>query len=187
VPELISRSEARAAGLTRFFTGKPCPKGHLCQRMVTNYDCIDCMRARSAKAYGDEARAKSRERMRRLTQADREKYRIRSRANYAANPDVWKERIRDYERRNPFHVRAWHRLKKHKHVPGRFTGDDLLAQFTAQSGRCLCGADITNSWTIDHIMPVSRGGTHWPDNIQLLCGSCNNSKHDKTMEEWTPK
>lgn len=184
MPDLISRSEARVAGLTRFFTGKPCPQGHVCQRMVTNYDCVECLRARSARAYGDEVRAKSRERMRRLTQADREKYRARSRASYAANPEAWKARVKDYERRFPFHVRAWHRRKKHKDVPGYFTGDDLIAQFNCQNGRCLCGADLKADWTIDHIAPVSRGGTHWPDNIQLLCTACNISKHTKTMAEW---
>jgi 5-methylcytosine-specific restriction endonuclease McrA len=184
MPDLISRSEAKAAGLTRYFTGKPCSNGHLCERMVTNQDCVDCMRARSAKAYGDAQRAKSRERMSRLYRADPEKYRVRSRANYAANPEAWKAKTRDYERRNPFKVRAWHRLKKHKHVPGCFTGDDLIAQYEAQDGHCLCGQNLTDDWTIDHIVPISRGGDHWPANIQLLCSSCNTSKHEKTMDEW---
>ena len=97
MPDLISRSEAKEAGLTRYFTGARCPKGHVCQRMVSNRDCVDCMRARSA--YGDQQRAKSRERMRRLYRANPEKYRARSRANYAADPQVWIARVRDYERR----------------------------------------------------------------------------------------
>jgi len=37
---------------------------------------------------------------------------------------------------------------------------------------------------VDHILPRSRGGTDHPDNLQLLCSSCNRSKGGKTMAEW---
>jgi hypothetical protein len=32
--EIISRKEAKAAGLTRYFTGKPCKRGHVVERRV---------------------------------------------------------------------------------------------------------------------------------------------------------
>ena len=38
--------------------------------------------------------------------------------------------------------------------------------------------------TIDHIVPVSKGGQDHLDNLQLLCGYCNSSKGAKTMSEW---
>ena len=37
---------------------------------------------------------------------------------------------------------------------------------------------------VDHILPISRGGTDHLDNLQLLCAGCNRSKGGRTMAEW---
>jgi hypothetical protein len=42
--ELVSREEARARGLTLYFTGAPCRHGHLSQRWVANHRCRECAR-----------------------------------------------------------------------------------------------------------------------------------------------
>jgi hypothetical protein len=40
--EVISRKEAKAAGLTRYFTGKPCKNNHISERYVSKRSCISC-------------------------------------------------------------------------------------------------------------------------------------------------
>lgn len=38
--------------------------------------------------------------------------------------------------------------------------------------------------SIDHLLPVSRGGTDDPRNLVLACSGCNGSKGDRTPDEW---
>ena len=51
---------------------------------------------------------------------------------------------------------------------------------------CLaCGA--IGSSTIEHLIPVSRGGSHTIGNLAPLCGPCNSSKGPRTWMEWRMK
>lgn len=67
-----------------------------------------------------------------------------------------------------------------------------IVQYYCPDGRCLnCGQkfvrDITNrKLTQDHVVPISLGGTHWPDNMQPLCYACNCSKSDHSCEDYRP-
>jgi hypothetical protein len=40
----ITRAEAKARGLKRYFTGKPCKRGHVCERIISNRRCVECLR-----------------------------------------------------------------------------------------------------------------------------------------------
>jgi 5-methylcytosine-specific restriction endonuclease McrA len=46
-----------------------------------------------------------------------------------------------------------------------------------------CGVPFSQElkFTIDHVKPLSRGGKHSIENIQLLCKSCNCKKHTKEI------
>lgn len=41
-----------------------------------------------------------------------------------------------------------------------------------------------NRATLEHVLPISRGGTHTFDNANLACHRCNVSKNSKTVDEW---
>ena len=50
-------------------------------------------------------------------------------------------------------------------------------------GPCMaCGS--TESIQMDHIIPLSRGGSHGIGNLQPLCKPCNISKNARFMTEW---
>ena len=56
--------------------------------------------------------------------------------------------------------------------------------FGQQEGCCNgCRTEFPfRAFTVDHIIPRSRGGTDHIDNLQLLCGHCNSTKRDRPME-----
>lgn len=43
--KLITRAEAKKAGLVRYFTGRACKKGHVCERKVNFGGCVECLRS----------------------------------------------------------------------------------------------------------------------------------------------
>ena len=45
--QLIDRGEARLLGLLRYFTGKPCVRGHVAERIVSTRACLGCVKQRS--------------------------------------------------------------------------------------------------------------------------------------------
>ena len=47
-----------------------------------------------------------------------------------------------------------------------------------------CGS--TEDLTLDHVVPLSRGGTHALANLRVACRSCNSSKGAKELDEWIP-
>ena len=44
-----------------------------------------------------------------------------------------------------------------------------------------CGMDAS---TVDHIIPVAKGGTDDPENLVAACRKCNFSKQDKMPDEF---
>ena len=58
--------------------------------------------------------------------------------------------------------------------------------FGKQEGRC-AGCDTAfpfRNFTVDHIVPRSKGGHDHLDNLQLLCNACNSQKGSRSQEEF---
>lgn len=71
--------------------------------------------------------------------------------------------------------RERHAGQKHRNAVGE-----------AQGWKCkFCQRDISGkgSSALDHIIPIARGGTSEPDNLQLLCRRCNIRKRDHAPDE----
>lgn len=56
-----------------------------------------------------------------------------------------------------------------------FARDNYTCQYCGERGKKL---------ECDHVLPVSKGGSHAEDNLVTACFACNRSKHDKLIGEW---
>src|SRR5215203_2737283 len=63
-----ARAEARADGKSTYFTGRPCPHGHISPRSVLDKQCVECRKAKGKtyiqSGYQAEYRAKNIDRIR---------------------------------------------------------------------------------------------------------------------------
>lgn len=62
---------------------------------------------------------------------------------------------------------------------GSFTQDDIEKLFEMQEGLCAYCEKSLNRYHIDHVLPLSLGGSSNPSNLALACVSCNLSKATK--------
>ncbi len=105
-----------------------------------------------------------------LRNEDREKYRAYQRKYYAENTGRMRDKWRRY----------W---------AGRMNaeGDHTFEQFDElceiAGGRCLCCGEV-KKLTEDHIVPLSKGGSDFIENLQPLCVSCNSRKGAKFINYW---
>lgn len=89
--EIIQWSAARDKGLKKYFSGKPCPMGHICQRWVSSKVCLEC------RTYRHER--------------DREKERLYAVKRRESDPEFYREKQRVYaekaRRERPELVQKW--------------------------------------------------------------------------------
>lgn len=173
--QIISMTDAKAAGLKRYFTGRPCKNGHLMERMVGNRECLGCRRIINAKFYAerqDDQQARSRDYYHankiarcQYGKNNRDKTRISNSKWAKANP----------EKKQAINARR----RARKYASGEnYSAADVADILKRQRGKCAYCAIVLSRTIrhIDHIVPLSTGGSNGRRNLQLLCHTCNHSK-----------
>lgn len=131
------------------------------------------------QSYMERWRAENRDRYleyaRRYGQQHKDEIKQKRRAKYAENP-------------HPFNEMRQRRRARIKHAPGAHTAQDLERQHERQHGCCYwCSKPLESDATIDHVIPLVRGGSNNPDNLVIACRSCNSRKRTRIpYTEWQP-
>jgi len=111
---------------------------------------------------------KAREHQRKSWHKNREKNLARQKLYQLNNLD----KFSDYERTR--------RVRKLNNETYKISKKDMRRIKTSSCSSC----GSKNLIQIDHIIPVSRGGSHGIGNLQPLCKSCNISKGARFIMEW---
>jgi 5-methylcytosine-specific restriction endonuclease McrA len=113
----------------------------------------------------------AREKSRKLYQTRKDKHAIAVKRWGQNNPDsllaiVHRRRAKRYQNGGSYTVQEWKELKSH------------------YNHTCLCCGkqEPEIKLTVDHVIPIARGGTDNIDNIQPLCRKCNASKNVKSTD-----
>lgn len=110
---------------------------------------------------------------------------------YEANPEKCRGYYAKYKKTHRENCAVWvsnRRAAKYANTPigEMLTSTEWLAILAEHNGHChYCSKKA--KLTLDHVIPLSRGGKHSKDNVVPACAHCNYSKGNKTLEEWLAK
>lgn len=88
-----------------------------------------------------------------------------------------------YRQENPDKMREHHRNRRARKRDGfgnvsAKEWQNILDRFNSKCAKCGDSEDVT----MDHVVPLAKGGKHSADNIQPLCRACNLQKFTKTED-----
>lgn len=156
--------------------------------------CKQCKRESKRQYY-----AKHREEMNKRTaqyRIDNPRYDVQHRIKYRAkhreeinrHAAQWRTENPNYHHQyridNAGKYRAYTANRKALSIAaeGTFTDEQFVELCNKYGNRCLCCGKDNVKLTVDHIVPLSKGGSNNLENVQCLCKSCNSKKHTKTVD-----
>lgn len=192
---VLSREDAKAAGLKRYFLGERCVNGHLEQRATSTTRCLACVRDRQrtymktdtsrsrraawkaknldrVRAKNAEYRAANADDIKRKNaeyrEANRERIRAYTREAYEADPEKFCRRSAAWREENPDQVRAIMRAVRAriKNAPGECSAEEFADILKRQRFRCAyCRVDLRKT------------GHHADHIVALSLGGTNHARN----------
>lgn len=162
---------------------------HKCRRDGLRDICKKC-NAKEASIYQKNNREKSTARQKEWIKNHPEKvsqyartYREKNTLKVSERKKKWRERNRERWRLYKLNRRA-----KLAGNGGRHTKEQIERLLILQRYKCIyCLTNIGRLYHIDHIRPISKGGSNDISNIQLLCPPCNLKKHNADPIDFSNK
>lgn len=206
--QLIARKDAKANGLKRYFTGKPCIRNHVDERMTSTGQCYSCLSSdeyvivkkncdkRLYQENKEERKKQSKEyalKTKVLSEKTRKKWYEKNKAKKLAYHKEWSAKNKNYLK---FYQKQWraenrdicnfheakYRSDKLQRTP---IWADLSAMQLEYELAAWCSKVMGVKYHVDHIIPL-RGkfvsGLHVPSNLQVIPATDNLVKSNKFKE-----
>ena len=183
--KIISKKEAEAKGLKRFFTGKPCRRGHVAEKFISNYACAECntQRCNEKREELNAWNRKRNDRRRDYIKKHNQKYYVENkdtilknnRKYYEENKEWLATKKLEWQRNNKGKVKAIQnkrRAIKLQALPNWANLDKIKEIYLT----------CPNGFDVDHILPLNNKlicGLHVEFNLQHLPEKENASKSNK--------
>lgn len=188
----LSLSDAKKQGLTRYFTGNPCPRGHVAERLVSTRACSQCA-AEKKRLWNVQNPDKVNAQKRVWRDANLEKARALNLANQKLHRDSANARQRKYAERHRDRLLESRRIQQKENLAQgaaksmRYHADKMQRMPAWANQDHIDGMyelaqvfrDVGLDVHVDHEIPL-RGkrvsGLHVADNLQILNAQANRSK-----------
>lgn len=170
MPEIISRADAKARGLKRYYTGEACAKEHIAERGTASRACMECARIKSRNAT-PAIRAAKRKRQGVWASTPRGRA-VRTAWRIEKNKDLSYREAQKAKRRSQESTPKTREVKRNNYLVRKYgiTLEERDAMLLSQNMRCACcgqGHPGNNQkWHTDHCHTTGkvRG---------ILCHGCN--------------
>lgn len=176
---IISKEKAKELGMTRYFTGEPCDKGHVVERSCNNNMCVECQKVYQTERY---KRKKEEDpdffaryfRNWRKKNPDyyknNENTKRYQREYHKSNRDKIQERQNKRRRDNPeYKMKCYMRIKLNKILDKTgcrksksssktlgYSGQELREHLESLMLEGMSWQNYGTEWHIDHAVPISR-------------------------------
>lgn len=163
------------------YHGVPCSKCGSPIRYKSNNNCVDCSRA-NIKSWRKNNPDKVREQGKQWEQKNRARRRSTRKKWREENPDKVSEYSLRWKKKYPEKANANTRRYQTQKYGNETEPYDFKAICRFYKNTCLACGRTDVKLTVDHIVPISKGGGDVASNIQPLCQQCNSSKNDKHID-----
>ena len=184
--------DAKALGLSMYFTGKPCRYGHVTARYASSAECVFCRQIKNTnvelKKKQKVANEKNKESRKQKSieryQRNIEFERIRYQSKWINNKEKMTARTKNWEQRNSEKrlaiAKANNALRKHKikEQSPKWANKQKIQEMYM---------NCPKGYHVDHIIPLKGktvSGLHVETNLQYLTASENCKKHNKFGEQY---
>ena len=120
-----------------------------------------------------------------ITRARMERYRKTEKYRVCINKSVARYSKTEKGKATKLRAETKHRaaLKGLDLIENTFTAEERRKLYEGQDGKCkYCGGEFSfKEITNDHVIPISKGGSHTKENIALACRLCNSSKGNRML------
>jgi hypothetical protein len=185
--QLVSYKEAVAKGLSKYFTGKPCKKGHIAERRVSGRCCSLCA-SETAIKWAKNNPNRSKEIITQWNERNKDREALRAREWRKNNPETYKRMVKEWREKNAVTYKAYMTLQavkrntaKLKRTPSWLNSGHLF-EIESVYNYCSSLRRLGLNYHVDHVVPLqgeSVSGLHVPWNLQVIPGAENMSKSNK--------